>query len=900
MNEDGSSKYALLDQLAEEFAERYRHGERPSLQEYIDRHPDLADDIRELFPALVKVEQAEEQAREPTPVSPPEAPPLRQVGDYRVLREVGRGGMGVVYEAEQTSLGRRVALKVLPQSVSRDDKALERFRREAKAAAKLHHTNIVPVFEVGQEGDVCFYAMQFIQGQPLDQVIDELRRLRKASQAQRVEVPCAPGRRQVAESLLTGRFQAQALITPVSEEEAAPPGDSSSGGRSGTGPAVLPGQTDLASVEANRKPYYRSVAGIGQQVGHALAYAHQRGVMHRDIKPSNLLLDASGVVWVTDFGLAKTEDSSLTEAGEILGTLRYLAPECFRSQCDVRSDLYALGLTLYELLTLRPAFDSADRLKLIETIYTQEPPRPRLLDPGIPRDLETIVLKAIDKDPARRHQTAEEVADDLRRFLADEPIKARRTSPVERLARWCRRHPAVASLSAVVAGLVLTVAVVASAAALQLSAALAESEQHRKEADKNLWDAYLAQARAGRMSRRVGQRTDSLEAIRKARALPLPDGHSLDELRNEAASCLVLPDLRPVPDARPWTWAKSGAAGRHVIDARHDRYAVADGQGNVTVRRVADDEELWNLSGYGTPSDTFLVLSPDGGLLAVLAWPQGRTKLWRLDGPEAVLLAEAPAVSFIHAVAFSPDGGAAVLGMKDGRVVLVERTNGHARTLPHQLPGLWALAWHPDGRQLAVARTDGSRHLLSVHSLDEARPRKGVAASRGGLRRRPGESARRAPGPPGPGLPRRQTGRQGAGGPPGGGADRPDARRGPQLPGLAAADRSEGAARPQGSAAIGAQGGRTGTAVGEVSQHARPRPVSQRPVRRGRRRTGDESREGPRGIRRLRPVRSGDVPPPNGRPGEGEGLPRACRSMAQGAPRQTAGRPGQGVERVPE
>ncbi len=168
-----------FDELAEEFAERYRRGERPSLEEYVDRLPEMADEIREMFPALVEVEQVEGDAARCRPsAAPPAISRLRQVGDFRIVREVGRGGMGVVYEAEQMSLGRRVALKILPGHVAGDRKALERFRREAKAAARLHHTNIVPVFEVGSDGDVAFYAMQFIQGQGLDQVIDELRRLR--------------------------------------------------------------------------------------------------------------------------------------------------------------------------------------------------------------------------------------------------------------------------------------------------------------------------------------------------------------------------------------------------------------------------------------------------------------------------------------------------------------------------------------------------------------------------------------------------------------------------------------------------------------------------------------------------------------------------------------------------
>src|SRR5207248_1604635 len=216
------------------------------------------------------------------------------------------------------------------------------------------------------------------------------------------------------------------------------------------GPAVLPGGTPLSSVESSgrRLPYFRSVAQIGRQAAQGLAYAHSRGIVHRDIKPSNLLLDTDGVVWITDFGLAKAEDDGLTATGDILGTLRYMAPERFRGEGDARADIYALGVTLYELLTLRPAYDSSDRLKLIEKIKAQEPPWPRSIDGRIPRDLETIVLKAIDRDPNRRYQSADAIAEDLRRFLADEPIKARQVSTTERYWRWARRNPAIALLGA--------------------------------------------------------------------------------------------------------------------------------------------------------------------------------------------------------------------------------------------------------------------------------------------------------------------------------------------------------------------------------------------------------------------------------------------------------------------
>ena len=192
------------------------------------------------------------------------------------------------------------------------------------------------------------------------------------------------------------------------------------------------------------------MARIGVQVADALAYAHAQGILHRDIKPSNLLLDTRGTVWVTDFGLAKADDQqNLTHTGDILGTLRYMPPEAFGGKADGRGDVYALGLTLYELLAFRPAFDEKERGRLIKQVTGEAPPPLRKLNPEVPRDLETIVQKAIEREPAHRYATAAELADDLQRFVDDEPIRARRTSYAERLARWGRRNPAVAALSGV-------------------------------------------------------------------------------------------------------------------------------------------------------------------------------------------------------------------------------------------------------------------------------------------------------------------------------------------------------------------------------------------------------------------------------------------------------------------
>src|SRR5262249_10369432 len=353
---------------------------------------------------------------------------------------------GVVYEAEQQALGRRVALKVLPKSLAGNGSALIRFQREAKAAARMHHTNIVPVFDVGQDGEHLYYAMQLIHGQGLDLVIRDLKRLRAQSTAAPAMTEDRGAEWSIAASLVGGQFEQDNLAVAGLDSSGA------TAAYEGSAPsaAMLPGQSEIPTATSNRGAYFRSVAQIGLQTASALSYAHGRGIIHRDIKPGNLILDTTGNVWVTDFGLAKTGDSAMTHTGDILGTIRYMSPERFRGQCDVRADVYALGMTLYELLTLRPAYASGDRLRLIELIRQAVAASPRSVDPRIPRDLETMVMKAIDKDPRRRYQSADEMGEDLQRFVNDEPIKARRVGQVERFTRWCRHHPAVAGLIAAV------------------------------------------------------------------------------------------------------------------------------------------------------------------------------------------------------------------------------------------------------------------------------------------------------------------------------------------------------------------------------------------------------------------------------------------------------------------
>jgi serine/threonine protein kinase/WD40 repeat protein/Flp pilus assembly protein TadD len=556
------SRSAGVLELAEEFLERYRRGERPSLKEYAARYPDLAAEIHEVFPAMALMENIalrDESLAGPTgPEATLAAPRLEQFGDYRIIREVGRGGMGIVYEAEQLSLGRHVALKVLPSHALLDPRQLQRFQREAKAVARLHHTNIVPVYGVGEHDGLHYYVMQFIQGLPLDEVLGELRRFRRTKQPAEADqadiIPPQPGGRTqdlsagvLAQSLVAGAFQGGATaaeptgaVPPAAlaclrgdgegarPEVAAAGAESLESSRSPTlsGPSPgspasetsvhLPGQSRGSSLSESGRQYWQSVARVGVQVAEALAYAASQGVLHRDIKPSNLLLDLQGTVWVTDFGLAKaaTDTEDLTQTGDIIGTVRYLAPERFHGQTDIRGDLYSLGLTLYEMLTLRPAFGESDRNKLVKQVLHDEPVRPRKLNPAVPRDLETIILKAIARDPAHRYQTPAEMAEDLKRFVEDRPVRARRASEAEKFWRWCRRNPLVASL---LAGIVLVFLAGFTGVSWQWreAAAAREDEKHQRSRAVMLWqDAETARDEA---KRREGEAVTARDEAKQAR-----------------------------------------------------------------------------------------------------------------------------------------------------------------------------------------------------------------------------------------------------------------------------------------------------------------------------------------------------------------------------------------------
>jgi WD40 repeat protein/serine/threonine protein kinase len=398
----------------------------------------------------------------------------REIRGYQILREIGRGGMGIVYEAVQTSLDRRVALKVLPDLALRDPRQVQRFEREARLVARLHHTNIVPVYGIGVDNGLHYFAMEFIAGLSLEKVLANLQRLRKIDLKNESDpLAKSPGERQ----------EPGARHQPSADEESHP---------------LSPLTPFPARLSESGRPYWHSLARIGLQAAQALDYAHGQGVLHRDIKPSNLILDGQGTVWVTDFGMGKVvgDDDQLTHTGDVVGTLRYLAPERFRGEADARADIYSLGLTLYEMLTLRPAFAGADRHELVHCLLHDEPPRPRKLNSRVPLDLETIVLKAIARDKSQRFQTAGDLAADLARFLADEPIKARRVGPWERLRRWARRNRGVAAALAVIGLLLTVVAIGSSVAAVRFRQARDDADTARTHAEKaaaaERWEHYRA------------------------------------------------------------------------------------------------------------------------------------------------------------------------------------------------------------------------------------------------------------------------------------------------------------------------------------------------------------------------------------------------------------------------
>ncbi len=429
-------------------------GAPESKEALLAAHPDLAATLELYFKSFEQVhEMAVRFGGAPQTATVHEAPAIdldsRRIGDFELIRELGRGGMGVVYEARQISLDRRVALKTLPFAAVLDAKQIARFKNEAQAAAQLHHPNIVPVYAIGTERGVHYYAMQFIDGQPLDRAIEELRRRGEKS-------PTAPpGNDGETIEFVAGTTQR-------------------SPGSRGTWRVGDPQRTAVT---------------LGIAAARALHAAHEMGIVHRDIKPSNLLLDSAGKIWVADFGLARCQaNASLTRTGEVLGSVRYMSPEQAAGRTplvDHRTDLYSLGATLYELIALRPAFADEDGPALLRQIEQCEPPPLRSLRPEVSVDLQSVIAKAMAKQPSERYATAADFADDLQRVLNGQGTLAKPPTVIERMAKWTRRH---AQLVSIVAAASLLATAGMTAATLLIVREKHKTDQARQSAEQD----YLA------------------------------------------------------------------------------------------------------------------------------------------------------------------------------------------------------------------------------------------------------------------------------------------------------------------------------------------------------------------------------------------------------------------------
>ena len=523
-----AAEYGRAEVVAAEFAEALRLGKNPSIDAYVAQNQDCGPELREMLLTILAMEQLKDQNK---PVSPRPtfdgSVEIRRLGDLRIVREIGRGGMGIVYEAVQESLGRTVAVKVLPKHRLKSDKALARFQRESKTAARLHHTNIVPVLGVGTEDGYHYYVMQLIRGVGLDEVIGHLRAETSIdSESESPTLSLSSVARKLIER--TGDGSTVTAAQPHTVTEDAP-------GGAGTRSRDQQHRSDSDYVAADDnvrrfdRGYWQSVAWIAHRVAAALEYAHDHGILHRDIKPSNLLVDSQGEVSVADFGLAKSNDQAgISRTGDVVGTLRFMAPEQVAGAADARSDVYSLGVTLYELATLRAAYDDSKLARALMEGSVSAPARPRQVRPDIPPDLETIIVKAMAAEPAHRYQSAADMSEDLRRFCEDRPILAKRTSAFEHFWRWSRRNPAVAALCVVAASLLVAVAAVSTIAYYRTNQARQVAIEQRNRADRTAESAF-----------------DALDEIFHSLA-PMPMVRP-DEFVESSAGAIEPPPATPVP-----------------------------------------------------------------------------------------------------------------------------------------------------------------------------------------------------------------------------------------------------------------------------------------------------------------------------------------------------------------
>ena len=644
----------------------------------------------------------------------------RTIGEFTVIREIGRGGMGVVYEATQASLNRRVALKTLPISDRMDQRQIQRFQNEARAAAQLQHPNIVPVFSIGMDAGVHFYAMQFIPGYDLAHYIRHAKTILASPRAPR--------------SGDTPRFAA-ATTAQVFQPT---PGMLQQSSDVAEGSTLSVPLADFIDMMADQKSsvadrsMFESILQIGIQAAEALHYAHQVGIVHRDIKPSNLMLDHEGKLWVTDFGLAQIQGAgALTMTGEVIGTLRYMSPEQPLGQrvlVDQRTDIYSLGVTLYELLTFKKAFGGETPKEIIRQVCFDEPVSIRRLSPRVPEDLETIVLKAMAKNPADRYQSARELADDLERFRADQPINARRPTLVQQGRRWIRRHTALATAAA--AGIVILLLTSLTATGMIWNSLNAETLQRRRSEsllnkseglrliansalvkDENPGLALLLAVKGAELSPGVDANTALLNAMGSNYEL------STFSPRDETTETIcVSPD-----GTRAVTTVSRSAFGRGSFPA-----VESDLKTGETLRSFDDGSALTS-AGYSSNGKLLLMTSAplrNSGLPPVKENaarnpPQQESvaTLWDVQTGVKQFAFNDSSLDVVLETQFSPDSRRVVLPGKDNSVKVYSTISGQLElSLKGHTAKVLSTAFSSDGKRLISVSEDSTVRIWDADS----------------------------------------------------------------------------------------------------------------------------------------------------------------------------------------
>lgn len=770
-----SEQRSQLEQLAEAYVRLHRAGKSPSIEDFVRDYPELEDDIRELFPVMLMLDQGRDSvgtssAAMRAPLDTGQVGSGSRLGDYMLLHPIGQGGMGVVYEAEHITLHNRVAIKLLPSSLNRP-KLRERFLREASAAAKMNHPHIVRVFGYGSEGNTHYYVMSLIQGVGLNQLLSN-QTVEKVSQrpVERAE--------SIAKTLdPTGKYSsATEIVTSVNPDgKSARPSkaekswESTFAGSQSTVPLYRSETASIAGTKpssASGKPrsLWHWVASIGLHAADALAYAHDMGVVHRDVKPSNMMLDGDGKLFITDFGLAKiADDSSLTETGDVLGTLRYLPPEALQGKADERGDIYGLGLTLYELLAGEPAFGNSDRAKLFYDISKGDFAPIHKKVPKLPRDLAQIVRKATEPDPALRYATASAMRDDLRHFLAGEPIAARPASIRYRVSRWIARNRMVS----VLAGCLFLI-LAATAATAMLSARqfrdLADEKQREtnaatsnaRMANLNLLRVQLSDARGWATSAQVGQRVEGLNSLRGAIRLSRELG-AFDQYRDQIHEAAVtLSALHDAPVVTAWQDGKiEGSYAAISFNGDLTEYVLGDyrKEEDCLVYRIeAADAKMIERIPLGQPCIGRIQFSSGGKLIA--SWVdmgQGKIALWVHDrtsnqsywldehenpgsgfgiqirdatnqvlyinsdanlaifdvATETETTIELPRSTEWQKLALShAEDRVAIFRIGVSALIIVDLKSHKTVAIQHGGSGIRSLAWRPDDRHLAIGTTE--------------------------------------------------------------------------------------------------------------------------------------------------------------------------------------------------